>query len=367
MIILSWNCRGLGHTRAVPNLRELVRAHRPTVIFLYETLTHSQKIEEVKISLGFDGAFSIDREGRSGGIAALWKYSDHYTVIGYSRNHIDLKITEPGQEDWRLTGYYGFPEQRRRREAWNLLKAVTRISQLPWCIIGDFNDILDSSEKHGEVERPIWMIQGFRETVMQCLLQDIQMKVHPFTWEKGRGNTHFVEEKLDRALASTAWMARFPEASVLNTVATCSDHSPLILVNDAPKTKISRISFRFENRWMEEEGFNEVVHDRWGLTETYSTITERLKALSNELTRWSRKHAIIDRKPIDNLKESLERMRSNSDHQSVVQVEEMKLKLNRMMIKNYMYWKQRAKQFWLKEGDLNTKFFHSMEMHLMKQ
>lgn len=170
MIVLSWNCRGLGHTRAVPNIRELVRAHRPSAIFLYETLTHANKIEEIRLTLGFDATFSVDREGRSRGIAVLWKFSEQCTVTGYSRNHIDLRITEHGKEEWRLTSYYGFPEQRRRRKAWNFLRALSRINHLPWCIIGDFNDILDPKEKRGQVERPIWMIRGFRETVMQCNL-----------------------------------------------------------------------------------------------------------------------------------------------------------------------------------------------------
>lgn len=48
MIGLSWNCRGLGHPCAVPILCELVRTHRPDV-FLFDTLTHSNKIEEVRI------------------------------------------------------------------------------------------------------------------------------------------------------------------------------------------------------------------------------------------------------------------------------------------------------------------------------
>lgn len=44
MIVLSWNCRGLGHPQAVPVIRELVRAHRPGVMFLYETLAHANKV-----------------------------------------------------------------------------------------------------------------------------------------------------------------------------------------------------------------------------------------------------------------------------------------------------------------------------------
>ncbi|XP_073049453.1 uncharacterized protein [Primulina eburnea] len=314
MIILSWNCRGLGHTRAVPNLRELVRAHRPAVIFLYETLAHSQKIEEVRISLGFDAAFSVDREGRNGGIAILSKVSNHCTIKGYSGNHIDLKITEHGQEEWSLTGYYRFPEQSRRHEAWNLLKALARINHLPWYIIGDFNDILDSSEKRGEIDRPIWMIRGFREAVMKCMLQDIQMKGYPFTWERGRGKPHFVEEKLDRALASTSWKERFSYASVLTTVATCLDHSPLIPINEAQATKISRIAFRFENRWMEEEGFGKLANDQWEITDISATITEILRSLFMELTKWCMKHPKIDRKTIEELKDRIERMRSNKEY-----------------------------------------------------
>lgn len=68
MIVLSWNCRGLGHSRAVPVLRELTKTHKPDIICLFETLVHSNRIEDMRIKIGFDHAFAIDREERSGGI-----------------------------------------------------------------------------------------------------------------------------------------------------------------------------------------------------------------------------------------------------------------------------------------------------------
>jgi exonuclease III len=44
MSLLSWNCRGLGNSSAVPTLRDLVRKYKVDVIFLCETLVHANKI-----------------------------------------------------------------------------------------------------------------------------------------------------------------------------------------------------------------------------------------------------------------------------------------------------------------------------------
>jgi len=63
----------LGNPSAVPTLRDLVRKYKSDVIFLSETLVHANKIEEIRVRLGFDGAFAVERIGRSGGLAFLWR------------------------------------------------------------------------------------------------------------------------------------------------------------------------------------------------------------------------------------------------------------------------------------------------------
>lgn len=67
MIILSWNCRGLGHSAAIPFLRELVRVRKPDALFLCENLCRSNKIDEIKVCLGYDCAFTVNCVGRSRG------------------------------------------------------------------------------------------------------------------------------------------------------------------------------------------------------------------------------------------------------------------------------------------------------------
>lgn len=120
MNCLSWNCRGLGQPLAIPTICELVRVHRPGVIFLFETLAHKGRVEEVRSRINFQGCFAIDCVGRSGGLCVLWRDAAACSLNSYSNNHIDLKIHDSLGE-WRLTGFYGFPERNRRRMSWNLL------------------------------------------------------------------------------------------------------------------------------------------------------------------------------------------------------------------------------------------------------
>ncbi|KAG5012202.1 hypothetical protein JHK86_024463 [Glycine max] len=59
VIILSWNCRGLGILHAVPILRDLVWSHKLNVMFLSKTLVHANKVEEINRIVGFDNCFAV--------------------------------------------------------------------------------------------------------------------------------------------------------------------------------------------------------------------------------------------------------------------------------------------------------------------
>ncbi|CAN1848530.1 hypothetical protein LINPERHAP1_LOCUS38966 [Linum perenne] len=71
MIVLCWNCRGLGQPQEVRVVDELVRAHRPDVVILIETLCSKQRIKEVRRKLKFEGCFAVDVEGHNGGLGVF--------------------------------------------------------------------------------------------------------------------------------------------------------------------------------------------------------------------------------------------------------------------------------------------------------
>ena len=73
MIVLSWNCRGLGNRSAVEVLADLVRKKGPTILFLMETELTVREMEPIKTELGFASMLAVPSDGRRWGLAMLWK------------------------------------------------------------------------------------------------------------------------------------------------------------------------------------------------------------------------------------------------------------------------------------------------------
>lgn len=168
----------MDNPRAVLTLRDLLRTYQPDVIFLCETLVHANKIEEIRVRLGFDASFAVDRIGRSGGLAQPYECQ----MLNYSTNFINVEVVHEGSPIWHFSGFYSFPDRRRRRKSWNLLGTLARDNSLPWCVMGDYNELLSNDDKKGNADHPPWLIRGFRETVMECSLHDLPMEGYQFTW-----------------------------------------------------------------------------------------------------------------------------------------------------------------------------------------
>lgn len=154
MSIIAWNYRGLGNPRTVRFLKEITNQFKPSFIFLSETLSIRNKVEVVCKELNFAGCSSVDAAGHSGGVALLWRNEGGCTVTEINKHFIDFEVENAQIGRWRYTGFYGCPERGRRRESWSLLRYLAGKSTLPWCIIGDFNDLLFAHEKRGGTDHP---------------------------------------------------------------------------------------------------------------------------------------------------------------------------------------------------------------------
>ena len=65
-------------------------------------MVHSNRIEEVRMALGFYKAFMVDNQGRSGGLAMLWRNSVRGEMVNFSKNFISLKIEGDNVGSWIL-------------------------------------------------------------------------------------------------------------------------------------------------------------------------------------------------------------------------------------------------------------------------
>ncbi|KAH9763510.1 reverse transcriptase domain-containing protein [Citrus sinensis] len=254
---------------------------------------------------------------------------------------------------WRITGYYGFPESIRRRNSWRLLRSLAMTSSLPWICLGDFNDLLHSSEKRGKIKHPQWKLHGFQEAISNAGLFDL-------------GMSDWVEERLDRGLASSSWIHLFPTAKVTSVEASCSDHLPIFLepvpMVRSPRTK----KFRFENSWLREPDCCDVVKVIWAST-LGVPIQNRLASCGTALLHWGNHLTQDFQARIFYCKRKMALLRGHRDSASVDSFYEARKCYNELLHSHEIFWKQRAKSIWLKECDMNSRYFHAMASARKKQ
>ena len=160
MIIINWNCRGLGNHRAVQVLTNLVGKKGLTILFLMETKLKVSEMQSVKRELEFPSMLVVPSVNRSGGLALLWKNEMVVSTLTYSPNHIDIHISSPSQILWRLTGVYRHPKERLKCETWHLMRHLWGRASLPSVCLGDFNEILSSDERNGRIPKPHFFTTG---------------------------------------------------------------------------------------------------------------------------------------------------------------------------------------------------------------
>ncbi|MCI24021.1 hypothetical protein A2U01_0045204, partial [Trifolium medium] len=188
---------------------------------------------------------------------------------------------------------------------------------------------------------------GFRNAVSDCDLTDIHLEGYPFTWVKSRGTPHIIEERLDRAMVNSDWLLLFPDAKLLNLIASHSDHSPILLQN-SPMVRIGRTySFRFENSWLQEDDIEEVVEDGWNVGGDVD-ITRRVTRCADKLEGWGRRKRMRFKQELIECSDELERLRGSHDMTHLWRYNEVQEKHARLLIQEDSYWRQRAKMHWLK-------------------
>ena len=108
MNLLVLNCRGCGRPETVNEICNLIRSHRPAVVFLSETKCSDKRAQELRWEFSFNNAFAVKSEGMSGGLVLYWNNDSVVSLKSFSTSHIDVFIQSEslGEVQWRFTGFY---------------------------------------------------------------------------------------------------------------------------------------------------------------------------------------------------------------------------------------------------------------------
>lgn len=140
---------------------------------------------------------------------------------------VTVKIHLIGADDpWWLTCVYGPQPDKAKVLFLQELEATRDACPGSWAISGDFNMILDETDK-SNVRINRRNMQRFRRVVGDLELKDIHLHACLFTWSNEREQPTLV--KLDRVLTSLDWEELFPFCHLQALSSDIGDHCPLQL------------------------------------------------------------------------------------------------------------------------------------------
>lgn len=152
----------------------------------------------------------------------------------------------------------------------------------------------------------------------------------------------------------------FPHASVNHFPHIGSDHSP-ILLNTSTYPNVPK-PFRFENMWLDDNTCFDTVQKGWNKSVSCSSqfkLHSRIKNVKQFLKDWNLNHFGNCYKKIKDIQIQIEKVQllenfyTNNSLDLALQVE-----LDMWLQRIETFWKQKAKDKWLMDGDSNTRYFH---------
>ncbi|KAK3224333.1 hypothetical protein Dsin_011358 [Dipteronia sinensis] len=244
------NVRGLGRSEKRRVVSKLVTKIKPFFLLLQESKVRSADYRLVKLLGGgiLTKGMIIDAVGSSGGLISLWNEVAFSVKACVNTDKCSIILGELAilKKEVVTCNVYAPNVDMERVELWDFMVTNLRRFLVPWIVGGDFNVVLDASEKLGGPH--IWShLRNFRNFIDAVMLVNIPMQGFPLTWSNAREVASWA--RLDRFLVSPEILCWFPDLAKRNLPKSISDHSAVWM--GIPKDEWGPYPFRFFDSWIE--------------------------------------------------------------------------------------------------------------------
>ncbi|XP_015158404.1 uncharacterized protein [Solanum tuberosum] len=287
-------------------------------------------------------------------------------IRAFSPHHDKGLEDEIQQTHFTSTFVYAKCKDHLRRPLWDRMLQHAVVNTNPWCSVGDYNVITSIEEKLGGVPYNMRKSLEFIVVIEACGLMDLGFSGQKFTWSNKKGIHHRIWKRLDRALINDAWLEKMPQTTITHLSSVGSDHCPLLMEMVAREEDQIRY-FKFLNCWTDQPNFLDTVKACWERTVEGNNMWrfhQKLKRLSNTLSSWSRREfgdifsKVKDYE--DKVRVAKEHLIQDHNENNRATLHELNAEYIRFLKMEDSILKQKTQLQWLKEGDANTKYFHSL-------
>ncbi|GLT73561.1 hypothetical protein SLA2020_454110 [Shorea laevis] len=365
MKIISWNCRGALKAGFRKSVMDLKRIHNPAMLLILETKIAGQNARDVADSLGFQKSCIVNSDGLAGGLWLLWDDARlSVDILSTSNQAIHAVIQVSNNPlfpfNWFFSGIYGRPQFEIRNILWQELTAMANVIQGPWMIIGDFNDVVDQSEKFGGNDVSQTRVRAYLDCMNSCNMVDLGFTGNRFTWVNMRCSNQMIRERLDRVWANPDWKLNFPEASLFHLPRTHSDHCPILLELNSLCPRLGRPPPKLEKFWIDHPDFQDIIHQVW--VDTNFNTAKCLDLTMSRAKAWSQAtfgNIFKKKKKLLNRIEGIQKSPAYNFSSFLWSLERDLLReYNDILNWEADLWFLKSRADWITDGDKNTRFFH---------